>query len=477
MSRCIICFEDETPEKPLVYPCSHCAMQSHNECILNIMSTSLISQRVDFINVTGLNSELNVYDRSILFLDRGRRVYSPLTQLGELLVKDHYYRRLFTRSGICHTPPTFSSQRLDEITLLYINKGLRSKKSEVYITDECPHCKRVIKYSANTNELTMFDKILTPDKITTFERFFNKARLWIGKLKLETRLLIPSKLLASFMNSVLKYVSIIPWLVLGRNIPEYWELSRRSNPFALFTISNSLMMVGSEKTSYLSPNAYISLIINFLTSTRSLPLFFASSIVLVRMVSDFVFTITFGFKYTELMINDRPLDCERIMTTRPDLIGIPFKDWTFKDKFILAQMFLFNLSFKPTDYIDSNDPFDPHGLIVDFNNTEYPYEYVDVIDEKNGSSLPLKAFAMITFGRLIGDKLISKCKPFVSFTYRIFKRFNPKPVEIEMIFEYLGYQSVLLLNQVYQFISFYYEIKSIRSFTSVPFKIKAAYMV
>lgn len=469
MTRCMICYDEGTTENPLIHPCLQCALETHKECILDIISTSLLAQRINYMCL-GLHYEkLDFYDRFTLYLDKRRRVFSPLSQVGEILSDDYNYRRLILRGGICNAPSSYPNSRLNKITFLYLSEGAESKKSEVYVTDECVHCKRLLKFSAETNESQILEKILGPVYFKTLDTMVAKVKLFIGQTRLRYQSLYLPPIFTSFMKETLRYVSIIPWLMLGRKIPEYRELMKNPDPFTILHISNNLMVLGSERISYSSLSTYITTIVNLILNRKSLPFWFGSSIILVRMISDFVFTITLGFKYTELMLDNRPLDCLRIMKDRPALREIPFQNWSFKDKFVITHEFLYDFSFKPTDYIEideSVNAYNADGYIVDYRNCEVPFYHSSKDDEKNVFSLPFKSFALIIFGPIIGHAIIGKCKPLVGSIYKLLKRFNPKPVEVEMVLEYLGYQSVLLFNQVYQFVSFYYETKSIQTFAS-----------
>ena len=81
---------------------------------------------------------------------------------------------------------------------------------------------------------------------------------------------------------------------------------------------------------------------------------------------------------------------------------------------------------------------------------------------------PYKAFLGLIFGPWIGRALVRNWKSLVKFVYTSFRSFHPTPIEIEMVFEYIGYEIVLFLKECYDLADFYSRIRLVRNSVVEP---------
>jgi hypothetical protein len=385
---------------------------------------------------------------NIFHLSGRQRVYSPYALLNETLCEETTYRKYITTDPVERLDPNYIDiSKLENTSLLYTTEN-----AEVSLTGQCPHCKKTIKYFAPTNELNIFGKIFSDDQLKSFQTTIATMKFLINALK---RLFID----IDYVN-VFKYVmiittfstSMIPWIWLGRNIPEYYKIFDIP-PFLSPLECGDLIILASEKPSYASAYSWYQLIyLSIGLSNGSLPSLLRFCALAFRMVNDVLYSATFNLAYSYLAFEINPLVKYFLVdnSMNSESKNKDHKNLTFLD--ILRSSF----ESSPKKLISNDD-----------EDMSFNADHLALMNHLKFYT-PLKSLLLTIGGTYIGHNIIGKCKPVVKCLYRIFKNYSPKPTEIEMCFEYMGYQVVLLLWEIYDFFYCYFEVKSNKTFKVLP---------
>lgn len=445
MSHCVICFDEGTPDHPLVRPCSTCTLETHNDCILNLASTHIIAKRAAYRhNLIPKFKNPNVFASldGTLLLDSNYRTLLLNTPFDET---ESHYIKYFRQGAISIRPPNIGlTNPLDVILMRDLEHPM------IYITDICPQCKKTLSFTSPINLFLPPRSVFSHDTLCSFERITSKVRglYYVGKL-------LAPHLLCEYGESLMCIVSIafplLPWIFLGRNISEYKDALMGANgALELVELSDMFSLV-SYTSSTFNVVSWLRLAWLGMKATKTFPSYVKFLAFIVKHTSDLLYALTFNMCYMNWLIDiDPQLVISYVNLNRSTPTSIEtIKEMSFQEKLLYCSA----IDFK-TELIRTWDPnFGDYVLkATSFGSLDSPFESI-----------------LYTFlGVSLGHKIIGKCKPLVKFIYRAFKKYKPVPIEMDMCFEYLGYQTVLLSKAVYEFFCVYSEYKSVKSYRVLP---------
>lgn len=438
MSHCVICLERGTNEKPLIKPCRTCNIETHQECILNLISTHLISER--FTLRYNLQYLLKDHKGTIIQSEDGILLTNDYNNL--LLNctafddnRKSFYLKYFRRgNGIINLkPPSFSIKNI--LDVIYI-RDLRNPM--IYLNDLCPQCKRDIPFVSPIKNISVFNNSLGIDNILIIiaKRIFSIESIdFINLSKHLLRLVTLSS-------------SLFPWLYLDRNF-----MIQSDNYYNIEDISqfNSLIdpiCLAVETTfSVINGISIYRLIYLTINRNKSLLSYMKFLKLLIKQIHRFCYAFTFNFIYLKWTIKSNVsfgynFDCDETNNIIQDM------------NYLETILLLLCYDFKNVFYDTWNSK-----ILENDNTTILPFMSLD-----SSFDSPFNAICLTLIGSKFGDKILSKFKPLTKLIYRIFKKFKPLPIEIEMIFEYLGYEVMLFAKTIFEFLVVYSNYKSLASF-------------
>lgn len=447
MAYCCICFDEGSDGDPLIQPCSNCKIELHHKCVLNLISTHLISQRL------AVNNQLMLYrpnqevlleeDETMLLTAELPRIQTFFTPFDN---KRTTYRKYINRGGICSLPPAFDVMKSNKTMLLHTFDD-----PQLVLCDQCPHCKGWIKMSSYTGELSVLKYVL---RNTTSRNIFERYMHVFKRINRNFRAQITKQDMISltrFLTPVVCSVSsFIPWIYLFRNLKEYQDAL--DIPVLLFPIVfGDLFVISCKMVSFKSPASFIQLVYMLLTTEKSLPIIFRISALAIRFASDLLYCVTINLVYLNMAIKFFPSDLKEIMGQCFGDKDVDVQGLSFRRKISLALNFDFKPLFRPEFSIVENEAI---GFLSLYASSEAPFD----------------CLLLILGGGWIGNKVISRCKPIVRSIYRLFNRYEPVPFDIELCLEYLGYQSVLFIRQIVDVIYQYNRYSTYDKYQIVPYE-------
>lgn len=441
-THCAICFDDGTPKRPLIKPCNTCSIETHKECILNLISTHLISERNELADYL---KPSYILDNGLLQQPEGIEIFDKtedsILYATSLDFGKSHYLKYFTRGSIINRyPPKFSTH--DTKDVIYM-RGLTHKM--IYVNDKCPQCKNNIKLISPI-------KTWMPSFLYSKNNIFFPFQIFLTTLKTKNFIIKniiyekPIYYIETFCSIISSVCGALPWAYLGRNILEFKPIPESRNIFEDFSIFDSLCL-SSELSSVTQIWLLIRLIMLGNERNNSLPSYLKFLAFLIKQISDIIYIFTFNWIYLNWALE---VKMDKLLSKSIFDKTTPYNYESLKNITLIEKIYLLNCYdckeffigvWKDSDFTNEDDNF----MNSSFDNS-------------------FKFIFLSFFGFSFGNKIIGKCKPIIKFIYRIFKNFNPLPVEIEMIIEYLGYQVILFGNTLFDFYSVYCEYMSIKSF-------------
>lgn len=429
MDHCFICYDEGSDARPLVKPCPRCNLMAHNQCVLNLMSTHLLSQKFHFLRAVRHFPAMigNIHSDGLVVKDDGFCGKLSITPMAPYPTN---YSRFLARGGICSPPPAVDTT--DGTHLMFFEDWERGKAT---VIDKCPQCKQPIQACT---------------AITRNEGCFSVVRDWFATVKLyvlgfrdamrEYKLPFVGELLYGLSYSVCRMASYFPWIFIGRNVKEYHDL------FLSFPLGNPIdtmegWLLGVDSSLLTVLPAYSILVASSIVGDKTFASYFLLFVFRNRFLKDLLYALTFNWTYMNLIFDDDSV------VSIENYVPLYFRDMGFWAKVSYS----IQHDFKP-DYNNEWKRSAMNGSIPDLAILEAPY----------------KAFLGPVFGPWIGRALVRNWKSLVKFVYTSFRSFHPTPIEIEMVFEYIGYEIVLFLKECYDLADFYSRIRLVRNSVVEP---------
>lgn len=441
MSHCVICFDDGTPENPLIKPCRTCNLEIHNDCVLNLVSTHIIAKRAAYkshLFPTHTNPHVLASFDGTLLQDSYFRALIMNTPFDG--TESHYFK-YFKRGAIISKPPKVGLQsNLDTILMRDLVNPM------VYIHDVCPQCHRVLSFVSPINSLVPFGSVFNCKILSAFESFTTKIKAVYSI----TKMLTPH-LLCEYGEGLVCAVSVIfplvPWIILGRNIQEYKIEFLGTDGISEVLGLSDLLSLSSYMLTSINLFSCIRLVWLGSNAANTLPSFLRFLALFVKHAGDLIYSATFNICYLNWAIETNPQTVVKYVNrgTNATVDADSIKQLSFKDKFLCCTLVDFRKVF-----IRTWDPSFGEDILGTTKIASF--------------DAPFDSIFHTFLGIGVGHKIIGKYKPMVRFIYKAVRRYRPVPIEIELCFEYLGFQSVLLAKVLYEFLYVYSEHKSILSY-------------
>lgn len=438
MSHCVICLDEGTSENPLIRPCRTCNIETHQECILNLISTHLISER--FILRNNLQYLLECNRGEIIQSENGillnDNYYNLLLNCTAFDNKKSFYLKYFRRgNGIINlNPPSFSIKNI--LDVIYIRD---SQNPMIYLNDLCPQCKQDITFVSPIRNISFFKNSLA----------INDLMIIIIKEMFKIK---PINLIAlgkHLLHLVTLSSSLFPWLYLDRNFmvqpDDYYDNIEELPQFD--TIIDPICLAVETTFSIINGISIYRLIYLTIKRNDSLLSYMKFLKLFIKHVHRGFYAFTFNLIYLKWTLNcylrfeDNLFDDEAILKLR---------NMSYTEKIII----LLSCDFKDTFYNTWNSKILETDTI-----TILPLTSLD-----SSFDSPFDAIYLTLIGSNFGDKILSRFKPLTKLIYKFFKKFKPIPIEIEMIFEYLGYEVMLFVKTIYEFLTVYSKYRSFASY-------------
>lgn len=441
MDHCAICLDDGSIENPLVKPCSKCSLMTHKRCMLNIISTNLITKRMaTHKSVNFLTNEAVITTDEGTFINYGGEKLLDTNAAFCTVPRSINYYKFLQRGGICSPMPNFHASAIFD-TIFYHDFG----KDTVVLIDKCLQCKRDIKAEKKSNRMFFFDRIVKSLKLDVELAFIMQT---LTAWKVASKELIDMRgVVSHFIEMFATLAAVAPWLFLHRNLKDFKEVFEQDPMMLPFKYYDLYFLAYSPTSATLWYTFPFHLLI-LGSRNNSFTRLFRKIMLIVKMLSNKLLYSVFNLLYLNLAIetqHDRlilyvehidPLFEYKVLNKR----------LTFQDKWNIVQQRDIKLMFE-------------EGAIRKSSST---------VDYKQ----PINSLMVMIFGPLIGNNIYGKCKPLVKSIYKLFSSFGIVPVEVEMVIEYLGFQTVLFLKEVYEYFSLYYKLKSIEKFKPVQSKLR-----
>lgn len=440
MTHCIICFEEGTYKHPLIKPCKSCNIEAHNECILNLVSTHLLSKRNIIENRTIVKPFRDIFFFTLDGILVIERPWYIRVQIKPFHIAKSNYFKFFQQDITTSDPPGFSIADCEDVCILE-----DIIDPTIYVLDKCPQCKRHLEFTSRKKSFNPLRLLFKSDIWAgSFEVIKYGLFGVISLMKLPRELLF--KVLKELYCSMCVSFMALPWVFLGRDIEEYQNLFELDNPLKSLVVVYDIMLLSSKKFVFFDPTVLIRLF--FIDSARAtIPGLVHYLAIFNKIFGGLIYSFTFNSIYFDWTLELYPDIISSYLGK--NAMSDKLDDISKGDKFFLCSA------------IDFRDVF--------INRLDAQLETNNWMFSKHVTSdLPFDSIILTVCGINFGNKILGKCKPLIKLLYKFLKNYRPIPVEIELILEYFGYECMLLLKTFHDFYIAYLEYTSLKTYIDFP---------